>query len=218
MQFGLNKPVAREGADEEGEYRLCYKVFDLLYVKGFLGEECNMMNLKLDYRRKVLKRIIKPIPMHLELVETIQTDSFEDIIDEFDKAVQRNEEGIIIKDLDSEYHPNERSTKWVKMKGDYLEGLTDTFDVLIVGGYYGTESHRTEKGDQLDRITHFLLGVSSKIDKLNPQQSLIFPFCKVGTGYTVVELSTLRNKLRPHFIISETKYKPPYFPNNWNPG
>jgi DNA ligase-4 len=84
VQFGLNKPIAREGDQEEGEYRLCYKVFDILYVKGFRGEECNMMNLKLGDRRKVLKRVIKPIPMHLELVSAIESNNFEDIINEFD--------------------------------------------------------------------------------------------------------------------------------------
>lgn len=56
-----------------------------------------MMKLKLSDRRKVLKRIIKTIPRHLELVSAIETNSFEDIISEFDKAIMRNEEGIIIK-------------------------------------------------------------------------------------------------------------------------
>ncbi len=93
----MNKPVAREGDNEEGEYRLCYKIFDILYVRGFRGEECNMMNLKLGDRRKVLKRVVKTIPMHVELVNVIETNNFEDVIIEFDKAVMRSEEGIIIK-------------------------------------------------------------------------------------------------------------------------
>lgn len=67
--------------------------------------------------------------------------------------------------MDSEYVPNDRSTKWVKMKGDYLEGLTDTFDLLIIGGFYGDNSVRTELYEQNDRITHFLLGIAAKIDK-----------------------------------------------------
>jgi ATP-dependent DNA ligase len=97
VQFGLNKPVAREGDHEEGEYRLSYKIFDILYVRGFRGEECNMMNLKLADRRKVLKRVVRTIPMHVELVEVVETSNFDDIITAFDKAVLKNEEGIIIK-------------------------------------------------------------------------------------------------------------------------
>jgi len=29
------------------------------------------------------------------------------------------------------------------MKGDYFEGLTDTMDLLIIGGYFGKKSYRT---------------------------------------------------------------------------
>lgn len=124
--------------------------------------------------------------------------------------------------MDTEYIPNERGTRWVKMKGDYLEGLTDTFDVIIIGGFFGEESHRTERFDQLDRITHFLLGVGAKIDRENPSNSIIYPFVKVGTGYTVQELSGLktiflfliaiRNKLRPHFVMREGRFKPTFVP------
>lgn len=33
-----------------------------------------------------------------------------------------------------------------------------------------------------------------------------------------MELSTMRNKLRPHFVMREGKFKPNYLPSNWNPG
>lgn len=33
--------------------------------------------------------------------------------------------------------PNERNIKWMKLKADYIEGLIDTLDVIIMGGYYG---------------------------------------------------------------------------------
>ena len=56
-----------------------------------------MMNLKQGDRRKVLKRVVKTIPMHVELVNVVETNNFEDVIIEFDKAVMRSEEGIIIK-------------------------------------------------------------------------------------------------------------------------
>lgn len=38
--------------------------------------------------------------------------------------------------------------------------------------------------DWNDNLTHFLLGVSIKTDKDNPLSSCIYPFCKVGTGYS----------------------------------
>ena len=44
---------------------------------------------------------------------------------------------IIIKKYESTYKPNDRAVDWIKLKGDYVEGLTDTFDLIILGGYYG---------------------------------------------------------------------------------
>jgi hypothetical protein len=33
-----------------------------------------------------------------------------------------------------------------------------------------------------------------------------------------MELSTIRNKLRPHLVMREGKFKPIYVPPNWIPG
>jgi DNA ligase-4 len=43
------------------------------------------------------------------------------------------EEGIIVKNLNSTYVPNERKNKWIKIKPEYFDGLGDDFDLLIVG-------------------------------------------------------------------------------------
>ena len=43
------------------------------------------------------------------------------------------DEGIMIKDLDSAYIPSERKQKWVKIKPEYVEGLGDDLDMLIIG-------------------------------------------------------------------------------------
>lgn len=102
--------------------------------------------------------------------------------------------------MDADYHPNERSSKWVKMKGDYVEDMTDNCDLIVIGGYFGTDSHRVERFDAFDRITHFLMGLAVKVDKNNPTNSVLLPFTKVGTGFTDHELSTIRTKLRNHWI------------------
>lgn len=41
------------------------------------------------------------------------------------------------------YGLNERGDSWVKLKPDYMEGVTDTLDVVIVGGYLGDGSVRS---------------------------------------------------------------------------
>lgn len=43
----------------------------------------------------------------------------------------------MIKKLDSVYKPNERSSNWIKLKGEYIDSLGDTLDLVIIGGYFG---------------------------------------------------------------------------------
>ena len=40
-----------------------------------------------------------------------------------------------------DYKVNERGSPWFKVKADYLDGFTDTLDLIIIGGYY-TEGHQ----------------------------------------------------------------------------
>lgn len=54
IPFGMNKPVAL-AENNDSTLRLCYKVFDLLYVKGKQGEEVNLIKtLKCKDRKRLL--------------------------------------------------------------------------------------------------------------------------------------------------------------------
>jgi len=59
--------------------------------------------------------------------------------------------------------------------------------------------------DKFSSITHFLLALATKLDKDDPSNSVFTPFAKVGTGYTVAELTELREKLnkswRMYFLL-----------------
>ena len=68
-------------------------------------------------------------------------------------ALERQEEGIIIKEPESKYLPNNRSTNhWIKLKTDYIDQLGDTLDLVIIGGFYG-------KRASTENINVFLVGV-----------------------------------------------------------
>lgn len=66
----------------------------------------------------------------------------------------------MLKEPSSLYMPKERAAHWLKLKGDYIEGLTDTLDLIILGGYYGDSASRHGTGTHwTEQITSFLVGV-----------------------------------------------------------
>ena len=75
--FGLNKNVAKiesgqgEQIDGEDRYQLCYKVFDILFVKGVGPEsqEIDLLGAPLQERKKVLTKVINQEPNILEVIE-----------------------------------------------------------------------------------------------------------------------------------------------------
>ena len=88
--------------------------------------------------------------------------------------------------------------------------MTDTLDLLILGGYFGDKSYRQgTTGHWTDKITTFLLGVIRKTHSANTFTAI--PFCKVGTGYTAHELALLRDHIRNNLFLFD---HPKQYPKN----
>jgi DNA ligase-4 len=177
--------------DNETTIHPLFIVFDILYLNGEV-----LTGKPLAERLKILESFIKPVNHRLEFAERKSSQSKEEIIESLNVAIDRREEGIIVKLSDSVYKLNKRQGGgWFKLKPDYIDGLMDELDLLIVGGFYGNRGG----------ISHFLLAVKESEDN-NPQKFI--SVSRVGTGYTSEELKDLQKKLEIHWKKFDKKKAP----------
>eukprot|EP01116_Phalansterium_solitarium_P022237 TRINITY_DN7271_c0_g1_i3.p1 TRINITY_DN7271_c0_g1~~TRINITY_DN7271_c0_g1_i3.p1 ORF type:complete len:974 (-),score=418.09 TRINITY_DN7271_c0_g1_i3:27-2948(-) len=186
--------------------QMCYIIFDMIYV----GDR-SLMDRPLYERLSELRRAVpKPRPKLVEIVEQKQGQTVADIVNVLDDAIANREEGIIIKNPLSVYVPAERKTNWIKLKPEYIDGLSDDLDLLIVGGYWGTGARRG------GAVASFMLGVRapSRADDDDEHgddgdepdapnaadaQPIFYSVGKVGSGYSDQRLKELNDHLGKHW-------------------
>ena len=237
--FGDNKTIAKELI--ETDKCLVYQIFDIIYLTSPNGKIYTLNNVILSDRKKILSKIITPVPNKIEIVLGIEVNSIDEIMTQFNMALQRAEEGIVIKKKDSIYKPDKRCSDWVKMKCDYIDTIVDTLDLIIIGGYYGEgkrinntfpqsiptsinsiQNHLDNLSSNIvdnfysDSVTTFLMGIAKTIDYKKPSNSILLPIVKVGSGYNMNTLNIIRNKLRPYWKKYDSK-NPPSLYGQWKP-
>ena len=81
----------------------------------------------------------------------------------------------------------------VQLKKDYLEGVGDTLDLVVIGGWYG-------KGKRTGTFGGFLLACH------DPENEEYQTICKIGTGFSDEDLETHSNFFKQHIITSPKTY------------
>ncbi|XP_055965459.1 DNA ligase 4 [Sorex fumeus] len=171
---------------DETDLQTCFCVFDVLMVNSKkLGHET------LRKRYEILGNVLTPVPGRIEIVQKTQAHTKKEVIDALNEAIDKREEGIMVKNPFSVYKPDKRGEGWLKIKPEYVTGLMDELDVLLVGGYWG-------KGSRGGMMSHFLCAVAEKPPP-GEKPSVFHSLCRVGSGYTMKELYDLGMKLSKHW-------------------
>ena len=143
-------------------------------------------------RREVISRIFPGISEELELKGGLSLSKLEMIENIkqgekfFEQALENGCEGIMAKSISetSNYQAGKRGWNWIKFKRDYRSELSDTLDLVVMGGYHGSGKRKGFYGA-------LLMGV------LNEKEGRYETLCKLGTGFTDEILANLLGRLEP---------------------
>ncbi len=153
-------------------------MFDILYVDGK-----DMTNIPYLQRREAIKEWFD-ISDNVQMSTMRIVHSVQEAEDFFEDAVNARCEGVMAKSIadTSIYRAGSRGFLWIKYKKDYQESLTDSFDLTVVGAFYGM-GKRAGKYGALLMATY------------DPETGRYGTVCKLGTGFDDAFLDNLPNLL-----------------------
>ncbi|PGH35625.1 DNA ligase 1 [[Emmonsia] crescens] len=170
---------------EDVKVKVCVFAFDLLFLNGE-----PTVKKSLRERRALLHDAFAPIEGEFVFAQHGDTNDLDEIQTLLDESVKASCEGLMVKMLDSEesgYEPSKRSRNWLKVKKDYLAGIGDSLDLVVIGAYYG-------RGKRTSVYGAFLLAA------YNPNTQNYETVCNIGTGFSEAVLEELHKSLSPLVI------------------
>ncbi|QRW20663.1 ATP-dependent DNA ligase [Rhizoctonia solani] len=178
----LSKRKRKDVKVEDIQVRVCLFGFDLLYLNGE-----SLLRKTLEERRKLLREHFTEVDCEFAFAKASDGETTEEIQVFLEESVKDGCEGLMVKTLTgdaSRYEPSRRSVNWLKLKKDYLAGIGDSLDLVVVGAYYG-------KGKRTKVYGAFLLAC------YDPDAEEYQTICKIGTGFSDEALAAHYAQLQP---------------------
>ena len=191
-------PFGTLGKHKKAEHtyaNTCIFLFDIMFLNGKA-----LLDEPLELRRLALKSAVAFIPNRIMISEMREVrgsiDERRAILDKHLRhAIAEGLEGLVIKDVKSHYEPSSRH--WVKLKKDYLAGMADSADLLVLGAWYGT-------GAKGGLLSTFLMCVWDKrVPAGHPGQ--FKTVVKVGNGHDDATLEKLNRKFATLMVPAHGK-------------
>ncbi|MDD2779115.1 MAG: ATP-dependent DNA ligase [Candidatus Methanomethylophilaceae archaeon] len=167
--------------DAVNDYPVNIFMFDILYLNGK-----DLTNLPYTERRKLLSDSFS-ISGKIGLTTMMLVSGPEEAETFFEDALRTRCEGIIAKSIgrESVYRAGSRGFLWIKYKKDYSTNLMDSFDLVVVGAFYGMGKRAGKYGALLMAAFNHDTGMYSTV-------------CKLGTGFDDAFLDELPEMLDPY--------------------
>jgi len=154
-------------------------LFDITYLDGK-----QLFDETFRDRRKILEKIIKPIPNKFQIAKQLVTKDLEKAEVFYKDALKHGQEGLIVKNLDSKYQPGRRVGFWLKVKPT-MENL----DLVIIGADWGT-------GKRAQWLSSYILACR------DTNTGKFLECGMMGTGLSDKQFKDMTAKLKP-LIIDE---------------
>lgn len=161
--------------------QVVYAAFDLLLVNGI-----SLLHVPLRTRRALLRLLFREVPGKFVFATSYDSADVDEISAFLNDAVKGGCEGLMVKVLDGAgavYEPSKRSLNWLKLKKDYMDGLTDSFDLVPIAAWKG-------KGKRTGVYGAYLLAC------YDPEEEVYQAITRIGTGFSdemLQELTTAMN-------------------------
>lgn len=157
--------------------------FDILYLNGE-----SLLKKPYPERRALLEMNVDERGI-VHLAKRMVTENIEEIEDFFNETVEKGLEGIVVKSMSnsSVYEAGKRSWFWFKWKQEYSEGMRETFDLVVVGSYYGRGRRKGSFGALLCAV-------------LNEEKQRFETLTKVGTGFTEADAEEINRLISAHIV------------------
>lgn len=187
---------------EDVKVKVCVFAFDMLFYNGEVSLTSSQIpetsinfwqstvQKPLRERRELLKQAFEEVEGEFAFAQYGNTDNLEEIQTLLDESVKASCEGLMVKMLDTDesgYEPSKRSRNWLKVKKDYLSGIGDSLDLVVLGAYFG-------KGKRTSVYGAFLLAC------YNASSETYETVCNIGTGFSEAILEEFHTKLKDHTI------------------
>ncbi|KAI1811288.1 DNA ligase I [Poronia punctata] len=186
MKFGTLKSAALEGVWNPHGRDAPQPLF-IVYDIVFLNDR-PLTQYTLRDRRNALVKAVPGVSRRLEVHKHVVATGPDEIEPMLRKIVSDSSEGLVLKNPNSVYSVGQRPSDWIKVKPDYMDGLGENVDVVVIGGYYGS-------GRRGGRLSSFLCGlrVSEADITSGAHPEKCYSFLKVGGGFAAEDYAEIHH-------------------------